>query len=486
MATIKGTSANNNLLGTSANDLIYGYDGNDTLDGGSGADTLYGGKGDDTYIVDNIGDKIIEVPGEGTDTIRALVNYTIGDYVNNLTLIGTASINGTGNEYDNVIISNSGNNILNGGAGNDKLTGGTGNDSLFGGIGIDQIVEVGDFNYVLTDTSLVRTIVLSSLYTLNTSQTFTSNTPLAIADYSIITSTLNVSGLSGNITDVNVLVNISHTWNSDLRVFLLNPLGTQVELFSEVGIAGQGFLNTLLDDESSTSITSGSGTFTGTFRPQGNLATFDGTAPNGSWKLKIIDDAEGDTGTLNSWAVNVNETTLPPPPQVFEVDTLNGIEQANLTGGNGNNKLDATTFSLGNVTLRGEAGNDTLIGGNKNDTLIGGMGNDLLTGGQGNDYFTFNSKNEGIDQITDFLSHSDKIVISASGFGGGLTFGVAITASQWVIGAAATTSSHRLIYNSINKNLFFDVDGNGTSSQIQLANLANVNVISSNDILVIA
>lgn len=423
MAAISGTS-NNNLLGTSANDLIYGYDGLDTLDGGSGADTLYGGKGDDTYI----GDQVIEVPGEGVDTVRTLINYTLRNYVNNLTLIGTASINGTANEYDNVVIGNSANNILNGGAGNDKLTGRTGNYSLIGGIGTDQIVETGDFGYILTNTSLTRMTVAttSSAITANAStNTFSANTPLAIADYSTITSTIGVSGVSGSITDLNVLINISHTWSSDLRVFVINPLGTQVELFSEVGIGGQGFFNTLLDDEADTSITSGSGTFSGTFRPEKRLSNFDGSNPNGNWKLKIIDAAEGDTGILNNWAVTFNtEGTVTPPLQGSEIDTLREIEQAQLTGGNSNNKLDAATFTLGAVTLNGGLDNDTLIGGSSNNFLIGGNGSDLLTGGNGAD---------------------------------------------------------RFIYNSTNGNLFFDSDGNGANAPMQLATLNGAPTLNQND-----
>lgn len=492
MATIYGNSNNNNLLGTNVDDIIYGYDGNDTLDGGAGADTFYGGKGDDTFIIDNVGDTIVELPGEGVDIVRTLINYTLGDYVNHLTLIGTASINGTANEYDNVVIGNSGNNILNGGAGNDRLTGGIGSDSLIGGVGIDQILETGDFNYTLTNTSLSKTSsnATSTAITANaTAYTFTSNTAMTIADYSTITSNLNVSDVSGNISDVDVLININHTWNSDLRVFLINPLGTQVELFTEVGIAGQGFLNTRLDDEASTSITSGSGTFTGSFRPKGSLSNFDGTDANGSWKLKITDGAEGDTGTLSSWSLMINGGTTPPPPPpplASEVDTLSEIEQANLTGGNSNNRLDATTFSLGAITLNGGNGNDTLFGSIGNDFLYGGMGNDSLTGGSGADRFIYNAKSEGIDLITDFVAVDDTIAVSAAGFGGGLAPSTSISPSQWIVGTAATTSSHRFIYNNTNGGLFFDSDGNGTIAPIQLATLIGNPTLTQSDILVIA
>ena len=72
------------------------------LDGGAGADTMSGGAGNDTYVVDDAGDVVTEAAGEGTDTVRARVSYTLGANVENLTLTGTGAINGTGNALDNV------------------------------------------------------------------------------------------------------------------------------------------------------------------------------------------------------------------------------------------------------------------------------------------------------------------------------------------------------------------------------------------------
>lgn len=69
-------------------------------------------------------------------------------------------------------------------------------------------------------------------------------------------------------------------------------------------------------------------------------------------------------------------------------DRLISIEAAQLTGGAGNNLIDASAFTLGNVTLDGGAGNDTVLGGAGNDTLTGGLGNDSINGGAGNDRLT--------------------------------------------------------------------------------------------------
>nr|WP_319566450.1 hypothetical protein [uncultured Rhodoferax sp.] len=77
------------------NDILDGEDGNDYLDGG-GDDTLYGGTGNDTYVVSSLEDTVIELANEGVDTVQSGVSYTLGDNVENLTLVAGAQ-QGTGN-----------------------------------------------------------------------------------------------------------------------------------------------------------------------------------------------------------------------------------------------------------------------------------------------------------------------------------------------------------------------------------------------------
>ncbi|MFN9938313.1 MAG: sodium:calcium exchanger, partial [bacterium] len=80
-----GNGAANALTGNGGANSLYGLGGNDTLDGGGGTDVLIGGAGNDTYVTDGT-DTITESSGEGTDTVRASVSFTLGTHVENLVL----------------------------------------------------------------------------------------------------------------------------------------------------------------------------------------------------------------------------------------------------------------------------------------------------------------------------------------------------------------------------------------------------------------
>lgn len=130
----------------------------------------------------------------------------------------------------------------------------------------------------------------------------------SIAEASSITSDLVVNGLFGRILDINVMLDITHPTDADLDVFLISPNGREVELFTDVGGAGDNFDDTVLDDEAATAITVGAAPFDGSYRPEGLLSSLDSQSPNGMWKLRIGDDTGIPgfaQGSLNSWALQI-------------------------------------------------------------------------------------------------------------------------------------------------------------------------------------
>jgi Ca2+-binding RTX toxin-like protein len=145
--------ATNAVLGGDSNDVIHNTGtlqgsvslgaGNDTLDtrwGKLSVPHVMGGRGDDLLITSRADYHLDEVAGEGTDTVKTNVSYTLTDEVENLVLFGKADINGIGNDDDNHLVGNSVNNKLVGLEGDDMLDGRRGNDALRGGEGDDTFV----------------------------------------------------------------------------------------------------------------------------------------------------------------------------------------------------------------------------------------------------------------------------------------------------------------------------------------------------------
>ena len=342
--------------GNALNNMLTGNGGANLLDAGLGADTMFGSAGDDTYVVDNLADKVFEtatasspVDSGGNDTVRSSVSWTLGNFVENLVLVGSDHLGATGNALANTLRGNAGNNLLDGKAGIDVLDGGEGSDL-----------------YLIASAS---------------------DHPAAeIAD----------SGTSGNDE-----VRFAATTASTLTLF-----------------AG---------DRGIERVVIGSGL--------GAVASSSGTA-----------------------ALNVDAAA---------VDNALAI-----LGNAGANILTGTAHA---DTISGGGGADRLLGGGGDDRLLGGAGNDSLTGGAGADRFVLDqalSATSNRDLLTDFLPDSDTIELSLAVFRAlGGTPGV-LSAEQFWSGAGVTRAhdaSDRLIYNTTTGDLYYDADGSGSGAAVAIA-----------------
>jgi len=138
--TLIGLDGDDSMWGGNGEDALYGGAGNDYLDGEADIDRLEGGAGDDVYVVADTGDVVVEASAAGTDQVQASASYTLSDNVENLFLMGSGNIDGTGNALANYLAGNDGDNVLNGMTGDDTIVAGKGNDTLIGGTGDDKYV----------------------------------------------------------------------------------------------------------------------------------------------------------------------------------------------------------------------------------------------------------------------------------------------------------------------------------------------------------
>jgi len=150
-------------------------------------------------------------------------------------------------------------------------------------------------------------------------------------------SIITVSGMTGTITDVNVIIDgLSHTFPDDIDMLLVGPGGQKIILLSDAGGPGDvANLNITFDDEAAASPSNGQFLESGTFKPSnytGNggpidvfpapapvgpygslLSIFDGTTPNGSWRLFVFDDEGSDVGRIaNGWSLDIATAVAEP------------------------------------------------------------------------------------------------------------------------------------------------------------------------------
>ncbi|KQQ45242.1 hypothetical protein ASF58_19615 [Methylobacterium sp. Leaf125] len=355
--TLIGNNGADTLHGGAGIDILAGARGNDMLDGGVGADRMYGGIGNDTFVVDNTGDIVIEYSSEGTDTVLASVSHALSVNVENLTLIGTDAINGTGNNLANILTGNAASNVLSGGYGDDQLFGLGGNDTLNGGVGNDTMVGgTGDDTYIVD----------------------------AHGDV--------VIEAAGEGTDT-VLSSVGY------------ELGANVENLTLIGEAdlkgiGNDLDNVLIGNASDNQLFGGAGNdhLDG---GRGADKMFGGTGDD----TYVVDNAGDIVVEYSGQGTDTVEASVS-----YILD--GGVENLILTGtssldGTGNALANVLTGNAGDNHLSGGAGNDTLYGGAGNDTLDGGTGFDTFYGGTGDDTYivdgsterVFEFANEGTDTV---------------------------------------------------------------------------------------
>jgi hypothetical protein len=275
---ISGTAGPDILRGTPTADSLVGNAGDDVLIGAAGNDNMAGGLGNDIYLVENLGDVVTEAAGAGTDTVLSEITYVLGANVENLTLIGTAAINGTGNALANVLTGNAGANILNGGIGADSMAGGLGNDTYVVDLAGDAVTEAVGAG---TDTvqSGVTYVLGANLENLTLTGTAVINgTGNALANVLTGNSAANIlTGGLGNDTYVvgagDTVTEAAAAGTDTVRSGLTYTLGANLENLTLTGtaaingtgnalanvITGNSASNTLLGNGGADNLTGGAG-----------------------------------------------------------------------------------------------------------------------------------------------------------------------------------------------------------------------------------
>lgn len=140
------------LYAGEGDDRLFGDAGNDFLDGQGGDDMLYGGAGNDRYLLTGTGDGVVELAGEGEDSVMSFVDHALADHVEQLVLRGREDLAGRGNDLSNTLTGNDADNLLDGMGGDDRLYGRDGDDVLIGGGGNDMLKGgAGDDIYRFAD-----------------------------------------------------------------------------------------------------------------------------------------------------------------------------------------------------------------------------------------------------------------------------------------------------------------------------------------------
>jgi Ca2+-binding RTX toxin-like protein len=353
-------------------DSLVGTDGADTLDGFKGNDTMTGLAGDDTYVVDAVGDQIIETEGGGTDKALitfAMGTYTLGAHVERGTVAGTGAAGITGNALANRLTGNAAGNTLTGGAGDDTLDGGLGADRLAGGTGNDTYI-INTAADVVTEASGEGDDTVQVAFTAPGTYVLAANVERATLTFTadlFPTNSVLAINLTGNVQDNTLIGGVG---NNGLNGGLGNDT-----------IAGRGGRDT---------VDGGAGE--------------DTLALDGNWHDYAITRTATDIvltrGTDVVIARNIETFQFADASLLWE-DIITTAPS------DGPDKLIGTDYD---DSLNGGNGNDTLLGLGGDDSLDGGVGADSMVGGTGNDTYSVDSL--GDKSVEGEAEGTDTVVIA--------------------------------------------------------------------------
>ncbi|WP_200154030.1 beta strand repeat-containing protein [Chromatium okenii] len=436
-----------NGTGNELPNVITGNGSANVLDGMAGADRLEGGAGNDRYIVDSF-DTVVEKAGMGTDTVLADISYLLPANVENLQLLGSENLNGTGNTLANVIYPNTGDNILKGGGGIDTVsyqfgvigTGGTGvrvdlaitTAQLTGGSGTDTLVGFSNITGSIYSDFLSVTDTDNVLDGLDGSDTVSYES--ATAGIIVDLSSKNPQKTGGSGTDklLNVENLVGSTFNDVITASNANNVITGGSGFDTVSYATAAAvkvdltLTTMQDTRGSGSDTLISiENLTGSKFNDILIGNTDDNVLNGG---PGIDSMSGGDGNDTYLVDNVLDVITETSTAVTQIDVVQANVSITLADNVENLQLldvkKVVINGTGNVlnnSLTGNASNNMLIGSAGNDTLNGGGGQDTLQGDAGADYFSFGFLTDTTvsnpDIISDFSqTQKDKIDLSLPTF----------------------------------------------------------------------
>ena len=416
--TLTGTGALNATGDGDANMLI-GNSGANKLDGRVGVDTMAGGAGNDTYTVDNSNDVIVELSGEGTEQVNSSADFTLSDFIENLTLTGTSVLHGTGNALANKITGASNEDILHGGDGNDTLTGNDGDDVLDGDAGADSLSGgKGNDVYAVDDIGdkITESGGATDVDSVNSAVTYVLGGNLE----NLFLQGTDAIDATGNSLDNIILGNdTANTLSGLAGDDFLSAFGGKDLLLGGDGndrlagvrdgdtLVGGAGIDTFAFFASSGKDTDLVADFNGL--PGGDLIDVSDflngkgvTAANAGKFLEAV-SADGSTtlridvnGTKNFGDLATLQGVSTDLDGLLANASILGIGTLTATTLVGTTAADTLAAGATSQLVQGLGGNDSLSGGAGFDTLDGGTGSDTLAGGAASDTYIIDSTKDVI------------------------------------------------------------------------------------------